>query len=93
MSLQEAAIAIGLLTPLILGILAFIEKIVHQKKDPVNEPKVVQGMTVPMDTYADRLIANLTKESEEDKANAQKLEHENQELLNELKLYRERSKE
>jgi hypothetical protein len=66
MSFQETAIAIGLLTPLILGVLAFVEKFIHKKKEPdkEEEPKVVQGMTVPMDTnpYADQLIGELRRE-------------------------------
>lgn len=65
LSFQELAIAIGLLTPLILGILAFVEKFIHKKKEPEKEePKVVQGMTVPMDTnpYADQLIIELREE-------------------------------
>jgi len=69
MSFQETAIAIGLLTPLILGVLAFIEKFIHKKKEPDNEeePKVVQGMTVPMDSnpYVDQLIGELRREIRE----------------------------
>lgn len=64
MSLQEAAIAIGLLTPLILGILAFAEKFIHHKKEP-EESKVPQGMAVNMDNpYADQLIEELRKDNE-----------------------------
>lgn len=75
MSFQEAAIAIGLLTPLILGVLAFIEKFVHKKKEPEKEePKVVQGMTVAVDTtYADELIKELRSERAEDKATIKRL--------------------
>lgn len=61
MSLSEAAVAIGLLTPLILGILAFIEKWVNRKKvEPPkpDEPEVVMGQTVSVD-YAKELIEEL----------------------------------
>lgn len=66
MSLQEAAIAIGLLTPLILGVLAFVEKFVHHKKEPEESTKVPQGMAVNMDNpYADQLIEELRKDKED----------------------------
>lgn len=64
MSLQEWAVAIGLLTPLVLGILAFIEKLANRKKGegPTDEPAVIQGMTVSSNSYADDLIIQLKKE-------------------------------
>lgn len=83
MSFQEAAIAIGLLTPLILGILAFIEKFIHKPKDEKEEPKVLQGMSVPVDTYAERLIVELTREMKETK-------EENTVLRAKLEAYKER---
>lgn len=84
MNFQEAAIAIGLLTPLILGILAFVEKFIHKPKEPEKEePKVVQGMTVPVDNYADRLIIELTRERDE-------AEEANRVLRAKLEAYQER---
>lgn len=70
MSFGEIAAAIGLLTPLVLGILAFIEKFVNRKKaDPTkDQPEVVQGMTVTTDSYADQLIRELKKERDEAEA-------------------------
>ena len=60
MSFAEWAAAVGLLTPLILGVLAFIEKFFNKKKEPEKkEPEVVQGMAIATNTYADQLIAEL----------------------------------
>jgi len=69
MTFSEVAVAIGLLTPLVLGILAFVEKFINRKKSSGLDggPSVVQGMTVATESYADRLIAELT----EDKRNAE----------------------
>jgi hypothetical protein len=69
MSFQEWAVAFGLLTPLVLGILAFIEKFLHKKKEPETEqqPAVVQGMTVATNSYVDELIAQLKKDLAEEK--------------------------
>jgi hypothetical protein len=75
MSFQEAAVAIGLLTPLVLGILAFIEKFVHKKKEPeAGQPSVVQGMTVAPNSYADQLIIELQRELRESKEDIRILE-------------------
>lgn len=72
MSFGEIAAAIGLLTPLVLGILAFIEKFVHRKDkeddSAKGQPEVVQGMTVTTDSYADQLIRELKKERDEAEA-------------------------
>jgi hypothetical protein len=91
MSLQETAIAIGLLTPLILGILAFIEKFVHRKKEPdPEEPQVVQGMTVAMENpYADQLISELRREITEADSERQRLSHQNEILRARLGLGKE----
>lgn len=68
MSFAEWAAAVGLLTPLILGILAFIEKFVNKKKDvDKKEPEVVQGMAVSTGSYADLLISELRRELAETK--------------------------
>lgn len=91
-SFQELAIAIGLLTPLILGILAFIEKFVHRKKEPDTEekPKVVQGMTVAVENpYADQLIGELRREIAEGDAERQRLAHQNEVLRARLGLGKE----
>ena len=79
MSFQEAAIAIGLLTPLILGVLAFIEKLIHKKNEPEKgEPTVVQGMPVAMaSTFADELIKELRKDAAEAVAVRDRLKIEN----------------
>lgn len=61
MSFSEAAVAIGLLTPLILGILAFLEKFLNRKKvEPpkANEAEVSKGLPVGMD-YAGEYIQEL----------------------------------
>jgi len=92
MSLQEAAIAIGLLTPLILGVLAFIEKFVHRKKEPDTEeqPKVVQGMPVTMENpYADQLIIELRREANEAEQERKRISHENEILRARLGLGKE----
>lgn len=94
MSFQEAAIAIGLLTPLILGILAFAEKFIHKKKEPEEEPKVVKGMTVSVENpYASQLIDELTKDNRKAEAEIVRLSQKNELLRNELRIYKERSKE
>ena len=72
MSFSEAAVAIGLLTPLILGILAFIEKWANRKKVPEpkeDEPKVVMGQTVGVD-YAKELMEELKKDRDKAEADA-----------------------
>lgn len=64
MSFSEVAVAIGLLTPLVLGILAFIEKWRNAKKkdvEPADGQTIVQGMTVPVD-YAADLITELRRD-------------------------------
>lgn len=92
MSLQEWAVAIGLLTPLVLGILAFIEKFIHRKGDSDKEvPEVVQGMTVTTDSYADRLIIELTRERDEADAAAAKATQDNEVLRAQLNAYKERN--
>lgn len=90
MSLQEWAVAMGLLTPLVLGILAFIEKFVHRKKEPDEPalPEVVQGMTVATDSYADRLILELTRERDEADAAVAKANQENEVLRAQLEAYK-----
>lgn len=68
MSFAEWAAAIGLLTPLLLGVLAFVEKFVNRKKVPEKkEPEVVQGLPVATNSYADQLILNLQEELRETK--------------------------
>jgi hypothetical protein len=70
MSFSEAAVAIGLLTPLILGILAFIEKFINRKKvEPPrkDEPEVSKGMPVGLD-FASEYI----EEIKADRAKAEK---------------------
>jgi len=71
MSFSEAAVAIGLLTPLILGILAFIEKWANRKKvEPKeDEPKVVMGQTVGVD-YAKELMEELKRDRDKAEADA-----------------------
>lgn len=92
MSFQEWAVAVGLLTPLVLGILAFIEKFVHKKGEPEKEePAVVQGMTVATDSYADRLIVELSRERDEAEANLASANQENAVLRAQLDAYKERN--
>lgn len=68
MSFAEWAAAVGLLTPLILGILAFLEKFINRKKEPEKkEEEVVQGLAVSTNSYADDLISELRRELKETK--------------------------
>lgn len=93
MTLSEVAVAIGLLTPLVLGILAFIEKFVNRKT--ANEPEappVVQGMTVATDSYVDRLIHELTEDKRTAEAGWTQAKQENNVLRAQLEAYRERDR-
>lgn len=87
MSLQEWAVAIGLLTPLILGVLAFIEKFLNRKKgdEPKeDEPEVLKGMTVAPD-YAGDYIKELKADRAAAEAEVHKLKIENDLLRAQLK--------
>jgi hypothetical protein len=66
MSLSEAAIAIGLLTPLILGLLAFLEKLLNRKnkEDKSEETQVVQGMPIAFD-YTSEYIEEIKKDRDQ----------------------------
>lgn len=85
MSLQEWAVAIGLLTPLILGILAFIEKFMNRKKEEPKdeEPELVKGLTVAPD-YAGDYIRELKKDRDEAEAELAKIRVENDFLKTQL---------
>lgn len=90
MTFSEAAVALGLLTPLVLGILAFIEKFLNRKKDkePIEAPPVVQGMAVATDSYADRLIAELTEDKRNAEAGWTQAKNENAILRAQLEAYK-----
>lgn len=91
MNFQETAVAIGLLTPLVLGILAFIEKFVNRgkevKKDK-EDPPVLQGMSVAPDSYADQLIKELRKERDEAEALVLQRDHEKAILEAQIEAYK-----
>ncbi len=80
MNFQELAVALGLLTPLILGIIASVEKFANRKnpEDDETEQEIVQGMPVAVD-YVAELIA-------EYKADKTKAERERDEALMELRM-------
>lgn len=66
MSFGEVAAALGLLTPLVLGVLAFYKDLKKKDKAPAEPAShdVVQGMTVNMD-YAAELMRELKKRAED----------------------------
>lgn len=91
MSFSEVAIAIGLLTPLILGILAFVEKLLSRKTkspDKDEEPKVVQGMPVAVDSFADQLIAELRRDIAEGEADKVRMQHTIDVLTAQIEIYK-----
>jgi hypothetical protein len=96
MTFQEAAVAIGLLTPLVLGVLAFVEKLVNRNKvEPKKEkedPPVLQGMSVASDSYADALIKELRKERDEAEALVVQRDHEKAILQAELDVYKKKNR-
>lgn len=67
MSLSETAIAVGLLTPLILGLLAFLEKFMNRKVKKEGSDaatSVVQGMPVAFD-YTSEYIEEIKKDRDQ----------------------------
>lgn len=90
MTLSDWAVAMGLLTPLVLGILAFVEKFINRKKnaEPLETPQVIQGMTVTTDSYADRLINELTEDKRNAEAGWTQAKHDNEILRAQLEAYR-----
>ena len=91
MSFLELATAIGLLAPLVLGVLAFIEKWHSRKKeDKPEEPvgPVVKGMAVGVD-FAAQLVAELQKDVMQAEVRAAAAEQRERELRAKLEAYRQ----
>jgi hypothetical protein len=83
MSSTEWFVSIGLITPLVLGILAFIEKWAERRRkrgEPKEEQPIVQGMTVSVD-YAAELVTQL-------KADLVETQKERDKALAEIEAYK-----
>jgi hypothetical protein len=82
LSLSEIAVAIGLLTPLVLGVLAFVDKRLPghkttkaEKREDANEDSVLQGLPVKVD-FAAELVKELREDARQANERATKAEAE-----------------
>ncbi len=88
---SDFGIVVVALTPLVLGILAFIEKAFDRKKKNKEDPPeqksgIVQGMTISSETaFARELVAEIKADRQEALDKANRLEIENQMLREQLR--------
>jgi type II secretory pathway component GspD/PulD (secretin) len=91
MNFGEVAAALGLLTPLVLGILAFykdLKKRDEEKTAPPAKQEIVQGMPVNVD-YVAELIQTLKKQVEEAEAEKETALRENEVLRAQVATYKD----